>query len=216
VINDIVFETRLLSFNASIEAARAGAHGKGFAVVAEEVGKLASMSGKAADEIHTLLDSSSQEVVQVVKSTQERVNLGKGISHECEVAFGSMGSTMEKICDAVRGITAAAREQESGVKQTNSAMSEMDKITHLNSKGAENLAEQANKLYAGSASLDGMIQLISETMFGESAVGAAEAKASREASGAKVIPLQAPEASATEESGARAVSRSDSRWKNSA
>ena len=51
VINDIVFQTKLLSFNASIEAARAGEHGKGFAVVAEEVGNLASMSGKAAKEI---------------------------------------------------------------------------------------------------------------------------------------------------------------------
>lgn len=61
VIDDLVFESRLLSFNASIEAARAGVHGKGFSVVAEEVGKLASMSGKAADEIRTLLDSSTQE-----------------------------------------------------------------------------------------------------------------------------------------------------------
>ena len=51
IINDIVFQTKLLSFNASVEAARAGENGKGFAVVAEEVGNLASVSGKAANEI---------------------------------------------------------------------------------------------------------------------------------------------------------------------
>jgi len=41
-MNDIVFQTKLLSFNASVEAARAGIHGKGFAVVADEVGNLAT------------------------------------------------------------------------------------------------------------------------------------------------------------------------------
>jgi methyl-accepting chemotaxis protein len=58
VINDIVFKTQLLSFNASIEAARAGQHGRGFAVVAEEVGNLADISGQAATEIEGLLGSS--------------------------------------------------------------------------------------------------------------------------------------------------------------
>ncbi|EQC49763.1 methyl-accepting chemotaxis protein [Bacteriovorax sp. DB6_IX] len=59
VINDIVFQTKLLSFNASVEAARAGEHGKGFAVVAEEVGNLAQMSGKAAEEMVKFLESLS-------------------------------------------------------------------------------------------------------------------------------------------------------------
>ncbi len=97
VINDIVFETRLLSFNASIEAARAGVHGKGFAVVAEEVGKLASMSGKAADEIRALLETSTQEVDRAVKQTSDRVSLGKTASSECQAAFGDMYGTLEKI-----------------------------------------------------------------------------------------------------------------------
>src|SRR5690606_1064272 len=50
MINDIVFQTKLLAFNASVEAARAGEAGKGFAVVAEEVGSLAAKSGASAKE----------------------------------------------------------------------------------------------------------------------------------------------------------------------
>ena len=55
-----MFKTQLLSFNASIEAARAGQHGRGFAVVAEEVGHLAQTSGKAAEEIRNLLEKQSK------------------------------------------------------------------------------------------------------------------------------------------------------------
>ena len=64
IIDDIVFQTKLLSFNASVEAERAGEHGRGFAVVAQEVGNLAQMSGKAALEI-------SQIVKKVLKSHQK-------------------------------------------------------------------------------------------------------------------------------------------------
>jgi methyl-accepting chemotaxis protein len=66
VINDIVFQTKLLSFNASVEAARAGEQGKGFAVVAEEVGNLATMSGKAAEEISSMLGDSMGKVELIV------------------------------------------------------------------------------------------------------------------------------------------------------
>src|SRR5690606_14658037 len=52
MINDIVFQTKLLSFNASVEAARAGHHGKGFSVVAEEIGRLAETSGTSASAIN--------------------------------------------------------------------------------------------------------------------------------------------------------------------
>ena len=80
VINDIVFKTQLLSFNASIEAARAGQYGRGFAVVAEEVGKLAQLSGDASKEIDLLLGTSQDRVVRIVESVRERVSDGKEVS----------------------------------------------------------------------------------------------------------------------------------------
>ena len=54
-IDEIVFQTKLLSFNASVEAERAGEHGRGFSVVAQEVGNLAQLSGKSAAEINEIL-----------------------------------------------------------------------------------------------------------------------------------------------------------------
>jgi methyl-accepting chemotaxis protein len=63
VINDIVFQTKLFSFNASVEAARVGAAGQGFAVVADEIGKLATMTGTTAIQILETLASSKERVL---------------------------------------------------------------------------------------------------------------------------------------------------------
>lgn len=166
VINDIVFETRLLSFNASIEAARAGVHGKGFAVVAEEVGKLATMSGKAADEIRTLLDSSTTEVAHIVRNTQEKVTVGKTVSTECQTAFQSMGDSLLKINESVTKIASATKEQEVGIKQTNRAMAELDKVTNNNSQASEKLAAHSDKLYRASRAMDVTMKNLNQLVFG--------------------------------------------------
>lgn len=170
VINDIVTETRLLSFNASIEAARAGVHGKGFAVVAEEVGKLASMSGKAAEEIRNLLDTSTSEVSTVVKGTQSKVDVAKNISRECQGVFQAMTGDISKITEAIHMINTATQEQETGVRETNRAMGEMEKVTHKHSTGADALAAQAAGLSTGATNLYKSIQSLKAMIFGTSAV----------------------------------------------
>jgi methyl-accepting chemotaxis protein len=218
IINDIVSETRLLSFNASIEAARAGVHGKGFAVVAEEVGKLASISGRAANEIRELLDSSGHEVTQVVKDTQERVAMGQSISQECEVAFSNMGQSLEKMNDLIATIAVAAKEQETGIKQTNRAISEMDKVTQSNSSGAELMAAEAESLHLGAESLNQSIDRISLIVLGE--VEKAPSPTKKAVPSAQIFAIRDSDVSS--ESGGEAtggnparseVTRGDSRWK---
>jgi methyl-accepting chemotaxis protein len=153
IINDIAFETRLLAFNASIEAARAGAHGRGFAVVAEEVGKLANVSGKAADEVRTLLEDSVAQVGQIIEETKRKVDDGERNTQACETAFVKMESSFARISHGIQRIAAATKEQESGVKQANRAISEMEKVTHANSRNAEKLSSQSSHLKSAATGL---------------------------------------------------------------
>lgn len=157
VINNIVFETRLLAFNASIEAARAGVHGKGFAVVAEEVGKLATMSGEAANDIRHLLESSISQVTNIVEETRGRVALGKSVTAECSKAFEVTKDRLAEIGSTVRMISSATQEQEAGVKQTHQAMSELDRVTQINTKSSIVLATQSNDLETSAKSLTNTI-----------------------------------------------------------
>ena len=154
IINDIAFETKLLSFNASIEAARAGSHGRGFAVVAEEVGKLATVSNRAADEVRTLLESSMREVSETVAESSDKVGTGREVAKACEMAFVAMESSLQRIDRSVQLIASAAKEQQVGVKQTNTSLTSMDRITHGNARNAEELSAQATALQSASLVLN--------------------------------------------------------------
>ncbi len=165
VINDIVFKTQLLSFNASIEAARAGAHGRGFAVVAEEFGSLAEISGKAAKEIQSLLETSKKHVTEIVEMTRQRVSDGLSVSKDALAIFNEIARDTNQITKQIQRISEATREQTIGVQQTSTAMNQMDQAAQRNSllagdtlRNASDLSEQSRKL---ANIMRGLLSLIS-------------------------------------------------------
>lgn len=153
VINQIVFKTQLLSFNASIEATRAGTHGKGFAVVAQEVGKLAEMSGSAAKEINNLLKKSSGGV-------RKSVDMASSVISEVETG-------VKKIRDSAESIAQASLEQQTGVEETNRSMDRMYKLTERNSKNAETLTAVAGDLNSGSDAIQVSLGQLKEVVDGQ-------------------------------------------------
>ena len=115
VINDIVFQTKLLSFNASVEAARAGEHGKGFAVVAEEIGNLASMSGKAATEITAIVEGSVGAVQKISEMNGSYVKSGMESVKSTIVGSKEMSTSVDNL-------VISSEEQSIGVKNIEQAL----------------------------------------------------------------------------------------------
>lgn len=175
IINDIVFQTKLLSFNASVEAARAGEHGKGFAVVAEEVGNLAEMSGGAAKEISTILNSSIQRVSTIVSDMkksvetllvdgQQKTQNGINVAKECGTSLEQIVNQVQDVNGMISEITSAIQEQSQGVSEISKAINQLEKTTSQNlgiaretSIAAESLVQQSNTLQDMSLTLSTVI-----------------------------------------------------------
>jgi methyl-accepting chemotaxis protein len=132
VIDQIAFQTNILSLNAAVEAATAGEAGKGFAVVAQEVRNLASRSADAAKEIKA-----------IVENATSKANQGKSISYEMIKGYEELLENITKTTQTIEEIARASKEQETGITQINDAVTGLDRQTQQNATIASQTREVA-------------------------------------------------------------------------
>ena len=121
VIDQIAFQTNILSLNAAVEAATAGEAGKGFAVVAQEVRNLASRSAEAAKEIKT-----------IVETATTKANYGKQIAGNMIEGYKQLNQNVSHTINLISDIQSASKEQLLGIEQINDAVNQLDQQTQQN------------------------------------------------------------------------------------
>ena len=154
IIDQIAFQTNILSLNAAVEAATAGEAGKGFAVVAGEVRNLAARSAEAAKEIKSL-----------VSYAQEKTKEGKETADIMVESFNFLNEKVQQVTDLVSEVSSASNEQKLGMVQINDAINELDKATQENANASETVSNKAMALSELSAQL---IAVIERTSFDKS------------------------------------------------
>ncbi len=146
VIDDISFQTNLLSLNAAVEAARAGSHGKGFSVVAEEVRILAAKSARSALETERL-----------VAESMERLSYSNQCLQSTGQALEEIENLVEKVVVLMHEIATISSQNSEGLEKVTSNVGKISTIAEKNHMAAAAAAATSEQLLAMAAALQDML-----------------------------------------------------------
>ena len=165
-VNEIAEQSKLLAFNASIEATRAGEFGKSFAVVANEMRDLAEQSKQATREVRKLLSDIQKATNAAVLATEEgtrKAEEGQVFADKASQIIEDLGEVIQRSAEAGQLINETTLQQETGVTQVAEAMIEIDQTVRANAESMSELQAVTDKLDNTAASLGEMVEGFSAT-----------------------------------------------------
>ncbi|HZI09134.1 MAG TPA: methyl-accepting chemotaxis protein [Myxococcus sp.] len=130
-VKDLADQSNMLALNAAIEAVRSGEHGKGFGVVAREIRALADQSIESTERVRELLDDIGNSVGVAVRITErgsQRMEAGLEQVRTYGKNLRELSTIIQDNAAAVRQIAAAVGQQNVGINQITTAVSDLSKM----------------------------------------------------------------------------------------
>lgn len=158
VIDEIAFQTNILSLNAAVEAARAGDAGKGFAVVAEEVRNLAQRSAQAAKDTASIIENN-------ITLSENSANIAKNVNESLVQIDGES----KKVNELLEEISTATEEQARGINEINKAIHQMEQVMQSNSATADESAAASRELASQAANVNEIVRSLIKLVEGAKA-----------------------------------------------
>jgi methyl-accepting chemotaxis protein len=154
-INTITDQTKVIAFNAALEAAGAGDKGKRFSVVASEVNRLAddiaALTKQIREQVEEIQNSSSALIISSEESA-DKITEGRKLVKDLEEIFREIKSGAEITANQAQTITVSTQKQQRSTEQINTAIADI-------SQGLNNFIQSTE---AATASAEGLTRLIED------------------------------------------------------
>lgn len=154
-IDEIAFQTNILSLNAAVEAARAGEVGKGFAVVAEEVRNLAQRSAQAAKDTSSIIENN-------INLSKQGFEMAKNVDD----SLSKINGEVVKVDEILDEISVATNEQSVGIDQINKAISSIEQTLQDNAQTADKTSAASESLKSHASDMNDAVELLSNIVNG--------------------------------------------------
>jgi methyl-accepting chemotaxis protein len=160
-INEIADKSDLLALNAELEGTKAGEPGRGFSLVAAEMRRLAENVLSSTLAIERLIDEirdATQAAVMATEAGLKTTERGASLAAQVDQSLGLILELARQTSHAVRSISLATQQQQTGTDQLAAAMGDILRVTEENAEATQQMVAANTDLSALARDLKATVQ----------------------------------------------------------